>query len=167
MTAFIVIVIILVIIGFILFVINDFKKDKIKQEVQEKEIKEKEEKIDGMLNQSITKSAHEFLENYNSLASRRDGSIISMDSPGIYVILNKTKELYYVGQSKTVLKRIRSHLTGKGNGDVYADFKYNDEFEVTIHKCSEWELNEIEKMFIEKYKSSNKFRGYNKTRGNN
>ena len=133
----------------------------IKSVVFYKRNKIKNQKIDKMLNQSITKSAHEFLNHYNWLASRRDGSIKSMDSPGIYVVLNKTKELYYVGQSKTVLKRIRCHLTGKGNGDVYADFKYNDEFEVTIHKCSEWELNEIEK-----YKSSNKFRGYNKTKGN-
>ncbi len=83
------------------------------------------------------------------------------------MLFYKTKELYYVGQSKNVLKRVRSYFTGKDNGDVYADFKYNDQFEVNIHKCSEWELNQIEKIFIEKYKSSNKFRGYNKTRGNN
>jgi len=155
MIAIIIIVVVFFVIGAILFAVKNIKEKA-----------KKEQKIDEMLNQSITKSAHEFLEHYNWLASRRDGSIISMDSPGIYVILNKTKELYYVGQSKTVLKRIRCHFTGKGNGDVYADFKYNDQFEVTIHKCSEWELNEIEKMFIEKYKSSNKFRGYNKTKGN-
>jgi len=85
-----------------------------------------------------------------------------MNSPDIYVILNKTKELYYAGQSKNVLKRIRFHFTGKGNGDVYAYFKYNDLFEFTIHKFLEFQLNSIEKMFIEKYKISNKFRKYNK-----
>ncbi len=134
MTAVIIIIVIIFVIGAILFAIYNIK-EKAAQE----------QKIDEMLNQSITKSAHEFLDHYNSLAKRRDGSIVSMDSPGIYIILNKTKELYYVGQSKTVLKRVKCHFTGKGNGDVYADFKYNDQFEVTIHKCSEIELNQKRK----------------------
>lgn len=50
------------------------------------------------------------------------------NKPGIYIIHNVTKNKYYVCQSRIVLKIVRNHFSGSGNGDVYADFKYNDEF---------------------------------------
>jgi hypothetical protein len=37
---------------------------------------------------------------------------------GVYILHNKSKDLYYVGQGKQVLNRVYSHFTGKGNGDV-------------------------------------------------
>ncbi len=46
-----------------------------------------------MSNQSITKSVDEFLDYYNSLASKRDGSIINTDFSGIYVILQNKRTL--------------------------------------------------------------------------
>jgi uncharacterized protein YutE (UPF0331/DUF86 family) len=67
----------------------------------------------------------EFLNKYND---------IIIDRPGCYVILffNQQPNIYYsnynnvyVGQSMTVFARVRNHLTGHGNGDVYAEVKYN------------------------------------------
>ena len=51
---------------------------------------------------------------------------------GVYVLFNVTKSMYYVGQGKKVLDRVNMHFTGKGNGDVYADYKYGDEFTIKI-----------------------------------
>ena len=40
--------------------------------------------------------------------------------------------MYYVGQGKQVLNRVKAHFTGQGNGDVYADYKYGDEFTIKM-----------------------------------
>ena len=89
------------------------------------------------------------------------------DFTGIYIIHNLTKDKYYVGQSKTVLKRINSHFTGSGNGDVYADLKYGDEFTVKAIPLSEsgyGSLDDLERDAIQTYKACES--GYNKNRGN-
>jgi len=52
-----------------------------------------------------------------------------------YVLYNRDKNKYYVGQSQHVLTRVNQHFTGHGgNGDVYADYKYHDHFEIRIVK---------------------------------
>lgn len=33
-----------------------------------------------------------------------------------------------MGQGKAVLDRVNHHFSGRGNGDVYADYKYGDFF---------------------------------------
>ena len=43
-----------------------------------------------------------------------------------------TEDMYYVGQSTRVVGRLIQHLTGCGNGDVYADYKYGDDFELNV-----------------------------------
>ena len=87
--------------------------------------------------------------------------------PGVYVLHNKTKNLCYVGQGTQVFNRVNSHLTGKGNGDVYADYKYGDEFSIRIipFQGSGYDsINALEKDTISTYNAFAK--GYNKTRGN-
>ncbi len=89
------------------------------------------------------------------------------DFIGVYIIFNKSKNLYYVGQGKQVISRVNSHLTGKGNGDVYADFKYGDEFSIKmigLDASGFSSLNELERNTILTYDAYSK--GYNKTRGN-
>ena len=117
-----------------------------------------------MMQNQVTTNATIFLQDYKLLVQKRHGSISSMENPGVYVILNLTKNLYYVSQSENVLKRVKSHLNGSDNGDVYADFKYGDKLEVTIHNCSIIDLNNIERTFITKYNSSGS-NGYNRNRG--
>ncbi len=69
----------------------------------------------------------------------------------------------YVGQSENVGKRVKNHLTGHGNGDVYADFKYGKYVYVKIILCDYTELDDTERNLIYAYDAQN--RGYNKTQG--
>ncbi|MDI3234365.1 hypothetical protein QK289_05055 [Exiguobacterium antarcticum] len=73
----------------------------------------------------------------------------------------------YVGQGKQVLNRVNSHFTGKGNGEVYADFKYGDYWTIrmiALEGSGFSTLNELERHSIDVYNSYEQ--GYNKTRGN-
>ena len=82
-------------------------------------------------------------------------------------MFNKTKNMYYVGQGQNVFERVNRHFTGKGNGDVYADFKYGDKFTIRMIelKYSGFnDLNELERRTIEIYDAYSS--GYNKTHGN-
>lgn len=86
---------------------------------------------------------------------------------GVYIIYNHTKNMYYVGQSQRVFQRVNNHFTGHGNGDVYADYKYEDDFTIRMIalKHSGFKtLNELERNTIKTYDAYSN--GYNKTRGN-
>ena len=92
---------------------------------------------------------------------------LSHNFPGVYILHNVSKDMYYVGQGQKVLNRVNNHFTGKGNGDVYADYKYGDVFTISIIALegSGYDtLNELERDMISCYESF--YRGYNKTRGN-
>lgn len=87
---------------------------------------------------------------------------------GVYIIWNKTKNKYYVGQSKDVNKRIyQGHFCSSGPKKYcfFQDWIANDEFLVKIIPCTtKDELDWLEKMYIEQY---NAFKGgYNRTGGN-
>ena len=89
------------------------------------------------------------------------------DFTGIYVLYNASKDKYYVGQSVHVLKRVRQHFTGHGNGDVYADWKYGDSFTIRVCKLVDSgyaNLNDLERDAIQAYDAYDK--GYNRTGGN-
>lgn len=86
---------------------------------------------------------------------------------GVYVLYNITQNMYYVGQGRDVVNRVNNHLTGKGNGDVYADYKYGDAFIIRLidFNCSgAATLNDLERLVIAAYDAY--AAGYNKTRGN-
>lgn len=93
---------------------------------------------------------------------------------GCYVIHNKEKDKYYVGQSKDVLKRVlRDHFTGtEVKNIIFAEDYYTsqyadktDLFEVRIIKCdTKDELDDTERELIELYDSFKN--GYNGTAGN-
>ena len=112
------------------------------------------------LSDGVGASPQEFMRARSALT--RNG-----DFTGIYVLHNKTKGMYYVGQSVRVVGRVRQHLTGHGNGDVYADYKYGDKFEinlVSLRECGYDSLDALERDAIEAYGAYTK--GYNRTRGN-
>lgn len=120
-------------------------------------------KIRSLVESKTSMTPQEFMRlrsNYN-LSSE-------LDCPGIYVLHNRDKNKNYVGQSIRVLTRINQHFTGHGgNGDVYADYKYHDRFEIRIVKfegSGYSTLNEMERQAIDAYDAYT--RGYNKTRGN-
>lgn len=92
---------------------------------------------------------------------------------GVYVIHNKEKDKYYVGQSKDVMKRIRQHFNGTTPKNIiFAEDYYNSQienrdniFEVKIIRCkTKDELDFIEKKLIYEYDALNN--GYNSTSGN-
>ena len=86
---------------------------------------------------------------------------------GIYIIYNRTKDLVYVGQGQNVYVRSSNHFLGKGNADIYADYKYGDEFTirfVSLINSGFDRLDTLERHYIYKYHAT--IRGYNKTKGN-
>lgn len=89
------------------------------------------------------------------------------DVVGAYVIHNKTKDMYYVGQAKRLFFRVNQHFTGHGNGDVFSDYKLGDEFSIRFIKLTDSGYSDIdclEKDLISKYDAYNS--GYNKNSGN-
>ena len=92
---------------------------------------------------------------------------------GCYIIHNKEKDKYYVGQSKDIMKRIKQHFHGTvPNNIIFAEDYYSSEsqdksdlFEVKIIPLeTKNELDRTEKELIEQYDSWNN--GYNGTSGN-
>jgi hypothetical protein len=90
------------------------------------------------------------------------------DIVGVYILYNKKKKMYYVGQSNRLFFRVNQHLTGHGNGDVYADYKRGrDKFTiklVPLVNSGYYDLDKLEKDLIKRYNAFEK--GYNKTAGN-
>ena len=90
-----------------------------------------------------------------------------IDIPGVYVLHNHTKNMYYVGQSGSLKNRVFKHFTGGGNGDVYADYKYGNTFTIQlipITSSGYTDLNKLEKDMITRFNAYDG--GYNKNRGN-
>jgi len=87
---------------------------------------------------------------------------------GVYILHNETKNMYYVGQATKIFDRVNNHFTGKGNGNVYADYKYKNIFTIKLLPLAKSEftsLDKMEKYYINKFNANTK--GYNKTAGNN
>ena len=122
--------------------------------------------INSLANNTLEMTPQEFFEMRNKKINHSSYAL-SHNFAGVYILFNKTKNLYYVGQGQQILNRINAHFTGHGNGDVYADYKYGDVFTIKMISlensgCSS--LNELERKTIMTYDSV--AHGYNKTKGN-
>lgn len=97
------------------------------------------------------------------------------DKPGCYIILiykrhpfkrtvqrNKRYSDVYIGQSVNMHKRVYNHITGHGNGDVYADVKYGKYVYIKFIPCSSAQLNAYEKGLIIEFDATE---SYNRTKG--
>lgn len=123
-------------------------------------------KIRGMTENAVEMTPDAFLRMKSYRIGKRQIAT-DYDFPGVYVLLNKTKNMYYVGQGQKVMSRVKQHFSGHGNGDVYADWKYGDEFTIRLIKLEGsgfGTLNTLERNTIATYNAFS--RGYNKTRGN-
>lgn len=132
-------------------------------------IREINQKVNELSNNETEMSVSDFLRMRNQTFGGRGSSQYVKDKQfsGVYILYNKTKNMYYVGQAQYIFDRVNAHFTGKGNGDVYADYKYGDEFTVkmiSLEKSGYKSLNELERHTIMVYDAFSK--GYNKTRGN-
>ncbi|MBE6129075.1 MAG: GIY-YIG nuclease family protein [Erysipelotrichaceae bacterium] len=124
--------------------------------------------------QKIRKLARQQLEvtpeEFFTIRSDREGKeYISkgFDFEGVYIIHNKTRRKYYVGQGANVMERISQHFMGHGNGDVYADYIYGDRFGISalaLENSGFKTLDDLERYTIRYYHAYEK--GYNRTRGN-
>lgn len=126
-------------------------------------------KIKGLSDSVLEITPEEFFRIRNSSNGGRGRKHISTeyDFSGVYIIYNHTQDMYYVGQGKKVFQRVNNHFTGHGNGDVYADYKYGDDFTIkmiALEKSGFKTLNELERNTIMTYNAYS--RGYNKTKGN-
>lgn len=74
----------------------------------------------------------------------------------------KAYENVYVGQSLYVCSRVRNHLTGHGNGDVYADVRNGKPVFVKIVPCPAQQMNALEKKLIKAFNATS---SYNNTAG--
>ncbi len=87
---------------------------------------------------------------------------------GIYIFWNKTKNKYYVGQSKNVIKRVMNQHFNKGEvkNIIFAkDWFNDDDFYWKYIECeTKDEMDQLEKNYIEEYNSFAK--GYNSNSGN-
>lgn len=93
------------------------------------------------------------------------------DGPGCYVIAIydsdpqgdfKSYDDIYIGQSVKICQRVHNHLNGKGNGDVYADFKYGRHIYVHFEPCARGEMNNLERSLISSFNATE---SYNSTKG--
>ena len=83
------------------------------------------------------------------------------DKKGVYIIWNKTKDKYYVGQSKDIGVRLNNHFKNgevKVNNVIFAkDWYANDIFVYKYHLCqTKVELDSLEKQKIEEYNTFGK-----------
>ncbi len=126
-------------------------------------------KIFKLMDSALEVTPREFFNIRNASLGGRGKNHISTnyDFAGVYILFNLTKNMYYVGQGKKAFQRVNSHFTGHGNRDVYADYKYGDDFRIkmiSLENSGFNSLNELERNTIMTYNAYSK--GYNKTRGN-
>ena len=109
----------------------------------------------------------EFFRLRNGGGTRGRSEVLARDFPGIYILTNEDRGMCYVGQATQVMWRVNQHLTGKGNGDVYADYMQGDRFRIrmiALAGSGYRDLDAMERDAIACYHAYDE--GYNKTRGN-
>lgn len=124
--------------------------------------------MEQLLKTSLQVSVSDFLKmrSYKEKGSRTFETSLNVIT-GVYVLINNTKNKVYVGQSKNVFTRVNNHFIGSGNGDVYADYRLQDNFEVRLVPLTNsqfYSLDALEKSLIEFFNAAE--RGYNKNKGN-
>ena len=150
-----IVIAILVFLCFIPLIVRNRTEEKIRRHIHE------------LASNSLEITPEELLELREATLKNGKYGKIADDFVGVYIIFNETQNLYYVGQAKKVLQRVAHHFSGHGNGDVYADYKYGDEFTIKTIAFSTSgydSLDKLEKDTIDTYDAYSE--GYNKTRGN-
>lgn len=126
-------------------------------------------KLKSLSDNTVDLTPEEFFKLRNASYGGRGRKHISndFDFSGVYILYNRAKDKYYVGQGKKLFQRVNHHFTGYGNGAVYADYKNGDAFTIkliSLKNSGFSSLNELERNYIRLYHGYSK--GYNKTRGN-
>lgn len=155
----------LLVLAVLLLAVYAIFRIRTKKKRKEREEKQKiNRKVKNLSKTKVELTPQEFMQLRAQTFGERHKKL---NFEGVYIIFNATKNKYYVGQGKKVLDRVNMHFTGKGNGDIYADYKYGDEFTIKIiglKRSGYRSLNALERDTIATYDAYAK--GYNKTKGN-
>lgn len=84
------------------------------------------------LRQSLLEDDPQIVASADEFMSQRKALTQQGEITGIFIVHNATKDLYYVGQSAKAIDRAAIQFLGRGNCDVYDDYKYGDSFNVRI-----------------------------------
>lgn len=110
-----------------------------------------QEKLLG-IRQSHLEDDPQFVASAEEFIAQRKALTQQGEIADIFIVHNETKDLYYVGQSAKAIDRAAIQFLGRGNCDVYADYKYGDSFSVRIVPLSESgyeSLNELKRAAIQ------------------
>lgn len=133
--------------------------------IQKQKIKRQ---IKHLADNTLTVTPKQFFKIRNkTFGDKRRSYASHYNFTGVYILHNTCKNVYYVGQAVRVMNRVNNHFTGRGNGDVYADYKYGDKWTITmiaLNNSPYNALNDLERYTIQAYNAYDK--GYNKNRGN-
>lgn len=122
--------------------------------------------LDNLAEGALTLTVADFFALKDEVAKKLTNNN-SINMTGVYILYNERDDLYYVGQATRLAQRISMHFSGRGNGDVYADYKYGADFPIKMIPLNTTEfdtLNELERFYISHYDAYEN--GYNRTRGN-
>ena len=122
----------------------------------------KDKKIRDKILSSHFIDANRFLKSKNPIYKNGEFS-----KSGCYVILifsypiqddNYRKyDDIYIGQSLNLSKRMKQHLTGNGNKNIYKDFQKGKYIYFTFQRCQPSYMNRMEKNLIRAFRSTNSY----------
>lgn len=76
------------------------------------------------------------------------------DFEGVFILHNITKDKYYIGKSKNVLKRLGQILIGSGNEEIRNDFTQGNEIAIkatSLNASSCKTTSELEEIMLKEY----------------
>lgn len=76
------------------------------------------------------------------------------DFEGVFILHNITKDKYYIGKSKNVLKRLGQILIGSGNEEIRNDFNQGNEIAIkatSLNACGCKTASELEEKMLKDY----------------
>lgn len=146
-----------VIVAFIVYVVYKIKR-------RPKKLSKRE--IDRIIKREMMKNGNScLLHQYEH--QKKNFARKGFETSGVYIFTNLRNKKSYVGQSVNILKRVDTHIKGRGSEDLYLDILRGHEFLlqfVRLRDSKFHDLNSLERYYIKKKNAFTK--GYNKTRGN-
>ena len=115
-----------------------------------KKIEKAKEPLSRLIVNNEEIDVEEFLEMYdtrihNFNTKQDDIKILKRsDFEGVYIIHNCTQNIFLVGKSKRVLRKVDRQFRGFENEDVYTDYENNDVFKIRIIKLESSNQSNIE-----------------------
>lgn len=99
------------------------------------------------------------MRRFNASSRRSDIKILKeRDEPGVYVLINTTKNKSYVGKGDRVLRKVFRQINGCGNAEVFSDLYSGDEFEIIVYMLSRSSFGDLDDLLKETMDTFDNFR---------